>query len=112
MNFNESQFDVQKVVVNRREFLSSMVDQNLLIGSLPGIRTVDDISEMPWPKIWTALEDNTGYRHPFKKIIEEHSTKRFTDFEFFDYKQRFDGIDYMVVLQDLNEDTECVGQSS
>jgi hypothetical protein len=109
MNFNESQFDVQKVVVNRREFLSSMVDQNLMIGSLPGIRTVDDISEMPWPKIWTALEDNTGYRHPFKKIIEEHSTKRFTDFEFFDYKQRFDGIDYMVVLQDLNEDTECVG---
>ncbi len=109
MNFNETQFDVNKVVVNKREFLSSFTDHNVLLASLPGLRTVDDISEMPWPKIWTALEDHTGYKHPFKKIIDEYSTKRYVDNEFFSYKQRFDGIDYMVVLQDLNEDVDCVG---
>lgn len=109
MKLNESQFDVTKVVVNRREFLGPLVDHNLLSASLPGLSTVSDISEMPWPKIWTSLEDTTGYRHPFKKIIDEYSTKRFERNEYFKYRQRFDIVDYMVILQDLNEDTECVG---
>lgn len=110
MRFQESQFVVNKVNVNKREFLSSYIDANLLTASLPGIRTVADISDMPWQKITTALEDYTNYRHPFKKIMEDYGTKRTVTTEFFSYKQRFDGHDYMVVLQDLNEDDDCPGK--
>lgn len=110
MRFQESQMVVNKVNVNRREFLSSYVDQNLLVGSLPGIRTVADVSDMPWEKITTSFEDETGYKHPFKKIMEGYGTKKTIDYEFFSYKQRFDGHDYMVILQDLNEDDPCPGK--
>lgn len=110
MRFQESQMVVQKVNVNRREFLSSYVDSNSLMASLPGLRSVQDISDMPWPKITTALEDYTNYKHPFKKIMEEYGGKREVVTEYFSYKQRFDGHDYMVVLQDLNEDNPCPGK--
>ena len=109
MRHNQEQFLVNKVNVNRREFLSSYIDQNLLVASMPGLRTVSDVSDMPWEKIHTAFEDFTEYKHPFKRLMRDYGTKVMIDDEYFSFKQRFDGFDYMTVLHDVNEDDACPG---
>ena len=104
-----SQFIVTKVDANQEAFLSSYTDQNMLTAHLPGIRIVADLTELPMPKVMTALADITGYRHPFLELMDREGSTTYIDEEYYTYKMRNDGMNYVISLQDMNEDTDCPG---
>lgn len=104
-----TQFMVTQVNVNQNDFLSSFTDHNMLTAHLPGLRIVADLTELPMPKIMTALSDHTNYRSPFLELMDREGTTTTIDEEYFTYKMRNDGMNYIIAVQDLNEDTECPG---
>lgn len=104
-----TQFIVSKVDVNPHDYLKSFTDHNMLTGHLPGLRIVADLTEMPMPKIMTALADITGYKSPFMELMDNEGTEKVIDEEYFSHKLRNDGVNYIIALQDMNEDTDCPG---
>lgn len=110
MNFQPSQFLVYKVEANYRDFLDSYTDENSLTSVLPGLKTRADLTEYPIPQMMTQMGDIVDMpRSPFLKLMEEEGETIYIDEEYFSHKLMDNGINYIIAVQDMNEDDECPG---